>query len=172
MSDLNIIRWLWKCPCVHFHGMTTSARAPWRFLYHTHYIFSYLNHHFLIDVYGIFLYLHRTIYYLRTMSAYKLFISISYHSVFVFYSISSYSVSMMDSIPPLFYPALSTFTTWSLVDGGPICRLSMCFRTMITSQKISKRYSCRYSVKTYSSVCPMLQYVIDIFLLSTLSLEN
>ena len=90
--------------------MTTSVRAPaWcdsvracavTVLYHIHYINADVCRHFLIDSYGIFLSLRRTISYPRTLSAYNIFLSISYPSV-----------STLDYIPYLFDPILTTFPT-------------------------------------------------------------
>ena len=97
-SNLNLIVWLWRFPCLHRHGATMSMRAPWRFSYHIHYIFSGLCFHLIIYGYRIFLPLNRTIYYLRTMSTYDLFISVSSTSVSTLDYTFSSSVSTLDPI--------------------------------------------------------------------------
>ena len=85
MSHLNIIGWSWWRPCVQHRGMTTYGYVPSQFLYHIHYVNSYLCRHFLIDVYGIFTSLRRTISYLSNMFTYNLFISVSYSFISMVY---------------------------------------------------------------------------------------
>ena len=97
-SNLHLIGWPWWRPRVHCHGMMTYMRTPSRFLYHTHYVNSDLRCHFIIYGYGIFLYLHFTISYPRTMYAYKLLISVSSSFVPTLDTVLSPPVSMMDSI--------------------------------------------------------------------------
>ena len=99
-SELNIIVWLWQRPCVRYHGVTTSVRAPWRFLYHINRINSDVRRHFLIDGYGKFPSLRRTISYPQTMSAYDVFLSLSYPSI-----------STMYLIPSFFDPIITIFST-------------------------------------------------------------
>ena len=54
--------------------VTTSVQAsvPSRLSYHVHYVNSDLRCHFIMDGYGIFTYLRRTISYPRNISAYEL----------------------------------------------------------------------------------------------------
>ena len=117
------------------------------------------------------------------MPAYELLLSISSTFVYIMYSIfytSLYtpdsifypSVSTLDSIPYLFDPTLTTFPLRSLVEVGPICRLSTCFQPMITSQNFANRAPCRAFVKKYASMCYVMQYAIDMLLLSNMYLEN
>ena len=127
MSDLNLIGWSGQRPCMGPHGARTSVLAPLRFLYHIHYINFELRRHFLINIYGVFLSLHPAISYQRTMSAYNIFVSVSSPSVFI-----------LDSIPYLFDPTLTTFPAYSLVEGGTICRVYTCFHPMITSHFFGK----------------------------------
>ena len=155
MSDLNLIGWSGQRPCMGHHGARTSVLKPLRFLYHIHYISSDLRHHFLINIYGIFLSLHPAISYQRTISAYNIFLSVSSTSVFI-----------LDSIPYLFDPTLTTFPAYSLVEGGTICRVYTCFHPMITSHFFAKRSLCRDFIKKYASMCSVMQYAIGIFLLS------
>ena len=136
--------------------VTTCVRALWRFLYHTHNINSDLSPHFLIDGYGIFLSLRCTISYPRTMSAYNIFISVYYTYI-----------SMMDFIPSLFDPTFTTFPTRSLVEGGDICRVSMCFHPTITSKNFANKVHCRDFLKKSAIMCSMLHHEIEIFILST-----
>ena len=100
MSDLNIIIWLCQRPCVQRDGMRTYVCVPSRFSYHIHYVNLDLRCHFLIDGYVIFLSLHRTISYLRTMSAYGLCISVSSSVVFMLYPVIYLPVPTLDlSLP-------------------------------------------------------------------------
>ena len=89
----------------YWMDVTTSMHAPSRFLYHIHYVNLDLRHHFLIDGYDIFLYLHRTISYPQTMSAYDLYISVSPSFVSTLDHVLSPIVSMLYSILP---PSVST----------------------------------------------------------------
>ena len=138
--------------------MMTSVREPWRFLYYIHYIVSDLRCNFLIDGYGIFPSLRCTISYMRNISADNLFISISSPSVSTLNYISSPYVYTLYSINSLFYPTLTKFTTRSLVDGGPICRVSTCFHPLITSRNLVNRYTCKALVNKSASICSVLQY--------------
>ena len=173
--------------------VTTSVRAlSWNdnlracalaFLYNIHYVNSDLRRHFLIYDYGIFPSLRRTISYPRNMSVYALFIYFYFSFVSTLYLVLSLSfstldsiisppVSMLDSISSWFDLTLTAFPTRSLVEGGPIWRVSTCFRPIITSRNFANRDPCRDLVKKSASMCSVIQYTIDILLLSTLSLKN
>ena len=78
------------------------------FLYHIHYANSELHRHFLIDGYGIFLALRRTISYLQTMSVYNLCISFSFSYVSMMYPVISPTVSTIYFILP---PSVSMFVS-------------------------------------------------------------
>ena len=71
-----------------------------------------------------------------------------------------------------FYPTLTTFPTRSLVDGGPIFRLSICFCPMIMSQILLNRDPCRDFVNKYASMFSVLQYSINVLMIPTLSLAK
>ena len=172
---------------------TTSMHAPSRhanicvcalkFWYHIHYVNSDLRRNFLIDGYGIFLSLRRIISYPQTMSAYDLCISFIFFFVSTLYPILYPSVSTLDSIlyPPVsmldsiyywFDLTLTTFPTRSLLEGGPIWRVSMCVHPIITSINFVNRAPCRALVKKYTIMCSALHYAIEILLLSILSLKK
>ena len=146
--------------------------VPSRCLYHIHYINSCSCRNFLIDGYGIFLSLCHTISYLRTMCAYDLILYVSFTFVSTLDLIFSPSVSIIDSITSCFDTTLTTFPTRHLVEGGPICRVSTCFHSMITSLNFANMGPCRDFVKKYVSMCSMLHYSIEILLISTTSLAN
>ena len=176
--------------------MTAYVRAPSRFSSHIHYKNSDLRCHFIICGYGICLYLRHTLSYPRTIYAYDLWISFSFSfvstvwrhffpfsfvsklypilppSVSTLYSIIYPPVSILDSIYYWFDPTLTTFTTRSLVYGGPIWRVSMRFHHIIMSQNFANRAPFRDLVKKSASICSVLQYEIDIFLILILSLEK
>ena len=80
--------------------------------------------------------------------------------------IFSYFVSTLDSTSPLLDSNFNTSPEPSLAEGGPSCRVSTCFYTVITSQKFINRAPCRDFVKKHASMCSVLQYEIDMFLLS------
>ena len=82
---------MWQCLCVRCHGVMVSVRVPWRFLYYIHYINSDLHCYFTVDGYCIYPSLRITISYTWTMSAYDFFLSVS-----------SPSLSTLDSIPYFF----------------------------------------------------------------------
>ena len=111
MYNLNLIRWLWWRLCMNHHGTTTSMRATSRFLYHTRYINSDLRRHFLIDGYGIFLFLYCTISYSRNMFAYDLLLYVYSNFFSTLDYVFSSSVYMLDLIPSLFETKLPTFPT-------------------------------------------------------------
>ena len=81
--------------------------------YYIHYINSDLRRNFIINGYGIFLYLCLTISYPRTMSAYDLLFSVSSTVVSMLYSVFYTSVSTLDSIPSSFDSTLTIFSTLS-----------------------------------------------------------
>ena len=149
IPNFNIIGWsLWRS-CVRCHGVTTSVCALGRFLYHIYYINSDVHRHFLIDGYGIFLSLSRTISYLQTMSMYG-----------VSLSVSSPSLSTMCSVPYMFDPILTIFPTRSLVEGVLIYRVSTCFYLIIPSRNFANRAPCRACYLCYSMqlTCFCFQY--------------
>ena len=51
----------------------------------------------------------------------------------------------------------SKSTTLSLVEGGTISRVSMCFHTMINSCKLINNYPCRFFVKKYANMGSVMQ---------------
>ena len=71
----------------------------------------------------------------------------------------------------LFGLTLTDFTTHSLFEGGPICRVPTCFHPMIPSQNFTNRHTCRAFAKTILNMCYVLQYAIDFFCFN-LSLAN
>ena len=171
--------------------------APSRVLCQIHYINLDLRRHFIICGYGIFPSLRCTISYPWNMSAYYLWIIylfplslpcgdiFLYHFSFVstFYPILSHSIStldsnisspifMLESISSWFDLNLTTFQTRSLVEGGPIWRVSTCFHPIITTQNLVDRSPCRTLVNKYVSICSVLQYAMEILLLSILSLAQ
>ena len=121
--------------------VTTSVREPsWdddvqscalTFSYHIYHVNSDFRCNFLNNGYDTFTSLRQTTYYLWTMSAYNLciyfyfsFVStlypVLYHSVSTLHLSISPPVSMLDSIYFWFDLTLTTFTTLSLVESGPI----------------------------------------------------
>ena len=79
------------------------------------------------------------------MSAYDLFVAIFL-----------YFYSTVDSITSFMGLTSSTFPTRSLVEGGTICRLSMCFHPMINSWNFTNDAPCRALVKKSASMCYLL----------------
>ena len=66
----------------------------------------------------------------------------------------------------LFDFILTIFTTCSLVEGRFIYRVSTCFHPIISLWNFANRDDCRNFVKKYTSMCSVLQYAIDVLLLS------
>ena len=93
-------------------------------------------------------------------------------SIYTLNSILSPPISMLESISSWFDLNLTKLPTISLVEGGPIWRVSTCFHPIITSRKSVNRDSCRYLVKRSARICSVLQYAMDICLLSTLYLAK
>ena len=81
-----------------------------------------------------------------TMSTYNFFLT----------NFSSF-VSMLDSITSLLDSTSSLSLTHSLFEGGPICRVSMCFHPMITSQKFTNNSPCSDLVNKYATMCSVLE---------------
>ena len=138
---------------------------------------------FIIDGYVIFLSLCRTISYPCTMFVYNLCICFYFFLVYILYPvlsptvprldlILSPSVSIMDSNYSSFKLPLTKFPRRSLVKVGSKCGLSMYFHPMITSINFTNRASCRVFIKTYASMCYVMQYAIEILLISTSSLPK
>ena len=156
--------------------MMMYVRAPSQISYHIHYINSDLCCHSLIDGCGILPSLYRIISYLRTIFAYNLFISVSSSFFYTMYPVLSPLVSTLDSILPtsvstldsiysLFKLPLTLFITFSLVEGGLICRVYTCIHTMITSRNFVNRAPCKDFVKKSASMFSVLKYEIEMFLL-------
>ena len=167
------------------------------FLYHIHYVNSDLRHNFCIDGCVVFLSLRFAKSYPRTISLYDLciyfpfsflstlwrlffvpfsFVSTPYPvlspSVSTLDSILSPPVSMLESISYCFDLNLTIFPAPSLVEGGPIWRVSTFFHPIITSQNFANRDPFRALVKKSVRICSLLQYSIHSLLLLTLSLAN
>ena len=87
-------------------------------------------------------------------------------------SIISTPVSMLDWIYSWFDLNLTSFSTRSLIEGGTFWRVSTCFHPIITAQKFANRDTCKALVKKSVRICSVLQYAMDILLISTLLLEN
>ena len=102
-----------------------------------------------------------TISYPWNMSAYNIFLSVSYPSVYTLNSITS----LFDSI-------LTTFPTCYLVECSPICRIYVCFHPMITLRYFSNRAPCRDFVRKFANIWYVMHYAIDILLLSTRTLAK
>ena len=86
-------------------------------------------------------------------------------------SVFSSFVSILYSTPSLFCLISATFSTCSLVEGHPICKVYTCFHPMITSQIFANRYPCKNFVK----ICKHVLYaaiLILVWLLSTRSLAK
>ena len=79
---------------------------------------------------------------------------------------------MLYSISSLFGIPLTIFQTRSLVEGGTICRMYTCFHPMIILLNFAHRDPCKDFVKKSASMCYVLQYELDILLLSNLSLAK
>ena len=107
--------------------------------YHIHYINSDARNHFLLYGYGL------KVYHI---------LSPDYIRVQIF-PLCLFSLCLYDVFNSFFYPILTTYPTFSLVKGGPICRASMCFHPVITSQDFENRATCRYFVKTLQA-CDLL----------------
>ena len=86
-----------------------------------------------------------------TLSAYKFSFSISFSFAFVICSNSS------------------TSTMHYFFKGVPICSISKCLHPIIMSQKLANRDHCKDFVKKFACICSVLQYAIDLLLLSTCS---
>ena len=78
-------------------------------------------------------------------------------------------VSTLDSITSLLDSTLSIFPTHSLVEGGSICRISMCFHPIINLQNFTNNAHCRALANKYLSMCYVLHYAIYMLLLPTRS---
>ena len=146
------------------------------FLHHIHYVNSDLRRHFFIDGYVIFPSLSCTISYPQTMSVCDPCIYFYFPFVSLLHPVLSPTVSNLDLIPPpsvsmlysnfsLFYLSLTAFPTRSLVEGGPICRLSTCFNPMITSWNFANRAPCRDFFKNLQAcvLCCSTQLKICLF---------
>ena len=126
-----------------------------------------------------------TLYHL--LSTDYVYIWLVYCFIFIFismmYPVIFPTVSTLDLILPLyvfllyynmsfFELTLTTFPSRSLVECGPICRVSTCFHLMITLQIVLDMAPYRSFVKKYASICSMVHYAIKILLLLTVSLAN
>ena len=77
-----------------------------------------------------------------------------------------FSAFMLESSSFFMDSTSSTFTTRSLIEGGPICNVSMYFHPMINSQTFTNRSLCKALVNNSVSIFSVLQYEIDMLLLS------
>ena len=93
----------------------------------------------------------------------------NYVPVWLFISIFLSLVSTLELIKYFLGSTFSTFPTGSLVEGNTICSVSMCFYPTITSRNFTNSATCKDLVKKYASMRSVLQYAIDILLLSTRS---
>ena len=66
-----------------------------------------------------------------------------------------------------FNTILTKLSTYLLVEGGPICRVSTCFHLIITSRNVANRAPCRDFGKKPASMWYMLHNAINHSLLST-----
>ena len=78
------------------------------------------------------------------------------------------------TLPYLFFEFMSdstssAFPTRSLVKDSPICNVSICFQPMITSHNFKNRDTRKAFLKKSARICSVLQYEIDMLLLSTRS---
>ena len=96
LSDLNLIIWSLRHPCLHHYGVKTSVSAlSWCF-YHILYIVSGISFHFIINGYGTFPSLRCTVYYPCTLFVYGFFLSLSSPSVPILDSITSFFKSNLN----------------------------------------------------------------------------
>ena len=141
------------------------------FLYHIHCVNSDLRCHYIIDGYDVFLSLRRAKFYPWTMYTYNLWIYFPFPFISTLWRHFSYlfplsprcilpclllsprwnwlfiPISMFESIYSWFDLNLPTFPTRSLVEGGPIWRVSTCFYLIVTSRNFANRSPCRALVK-------------------------
>ena len=75
-------------------------------------------------------------------------------------------------LPYIFFFAIflgltwSKFTTQYLVQGCPICNISMCYHPIITLRNFINIDPCKYFLNKPANICYVLQYAIDVLLLS------
>ena len=111
--------------------MTISIPAPSHFVPYSIHKFRYISS-CIIDGYIIFPSLNCTISYPQSMFTYNVFLSASFPFV-----------STLDSTPSLLDLISTTFPTRSLVEGGPIYRVSTFFHPIINFINFANMYPCR-----------------------------
>ena len=135
--------------------------------HHNYYINSDVRHLFILNV-------HFPLYWWSQLLSFLT----PYHLLFPWMTVSAYNfllpiflsfVSTLDSITSFLDSTFSTFPTSSLVEGGPICRVSMCFHPMITSRNFINSDPYKDFVNKSAIMCSVMQHEIDILLLSTRS---